>query len=48
MEVPSVGYEVVGDVYVPMGTKGERPEDEWWDLDDIPVGREHGLSLIHI
>ena len=42
VEVPSVGYEVVGDVYVPMGTKGERPEDEWWDLDDIPVGREHG------
>ena len=42
VEVPSVGYEVVADVYVPMGTKGERPEDEWWDLDDIPVGREHG------
>ena len=42
VEVPSVGYEVVADVYVPMGTKGERPEDEWWDLDDIPVGKEHG------
>ena len=25
-----------------MGTKRERPADEWWDLDDIPVGIEHG------
>ena len=42
VEGASVGYEVVGNVYVPMGTKRERPEDEWWDLGDIPVGIEHG------
>ena len=33
VDAPAIAHEVVSEVYIPLGAKRGRPEDEWWDLD---------------